>query len=170
MHCAPAVRALPQKATTSDRLSKPVARIRYHVPLAPRSAATIETGPDKPEARKLANAVSAEALSLNDPSCAAKPAEAAADAGTDTGTDFGAEGAGALAGVATLVITGTGLGAGAGAAGFTVAVVAAGLVGVADVTWRGGGVGAGAGVGTGATAAGAALPSVNTGASAGLAG
>lgn len=168
MHCAPALRALPQKTSTSDRLSKPVARIRYHVPLAPRSAATIETGPDKPEARKPANALSAEALSLNDPSCAAKPAEAAADAGTGTDTGFGAAGAGALAGVATLVITGTGLGAGAGAGGFTVAVVAAGLVGVADVTWRGGDVGAG--VGTSATAAGAALPSVNAGASAGLVG
>ena len=173
MHCAPALRALPQNTSTSDRLSKPVARIRYHVPLAPRSAATIETGPDRPEARKRAKAVSADALSLNDPNCAAK-AEAEPEAGTFTGTAFGAAGAvvlaGLAAGVATLVTTGTGLGAGAGAAGFTAAVVAAGLVGVAAATSRGGGFVAGAGAGTGATAAGAALPSVNIGASAGFAG
>ena len=171
MHCAPALRALPQKTSTSDRLSNPVARIRYHVPLAPRSAATIETGPDKPEARKRAKAVSAEALSLNDPNCAAK---AEAGAGAVTGAAFGAAGAGVLAGmtagVATLVTTGTGLGAGAGAAGFTAAVVVVGLVGVAVAASRGGGFVAGAGAGTGAIAAGAALPSVNIGASAGFAG
>lgn len=171
MHCAPALRALPQKTSTSDRLSKPVARIRYHVPLAPRSAATIETGPDKPEARKRAKAVSAEALSLNDPNCAAK---AEAGAGAVTGAAFGAAGAGVLAGVAagvaTLVTTGTGLGAGAGAAVFTAAVVVVGLVGVAVAASRGGGFVAGAGAGTGAIAAGAALPSVNIGASAGFAG
>jgi len=115
MHWAPALRALPQKTSTSDRLSKPVARIRYHVPFSPRSAATIDTGPDRPEARKRAKAVSADALSLNEPNCAAKPVDAEVEAGA--GTALGTAGAGAFGGVAVLVTTGAGLVAGAGVAG-----------------------------------------------------